>query len=232
MLKNKVLNILKSENLILSSDKVLVAVSGGPDSMCLLHILNEIKQDIGFDLLVAHVNYFLRKDSTEDAAYIEDFCKKNKITFFQKEINIEKFVKEEKIGIEEAARIVRYDFFEEIANKENVNKIAIAHNKNDVAETLIMNVLRGSGTNGLKSIQKVSGKYIRPLIEVEREEIEEYCKKNKINPRIDSTNSDNTYTRNKIRNIVIPYIKKEFNPNIVDGLSRLSRNSYRRVELH
>ena len=95
-----------------------------------------------------------------------------------------------------------------------------------------MNIIRGSGTNGLKSIQKVNGKYIRPLIEIEREEIEDYCKENKINPRIDSTNSDNAYTRNKIRNVVIPYIKKEFNPNIVDGLSRLSRNSHRRVELY
>jgi len=90
-----------------------------------------------------------------------------------------------------------------------------------------MNVLRGSGTGGLKSIQKINGKYIRPLIEIEREEIEKYCKENNLNPRIDSTNSDNTYTRNKIRNIVIPYIKKEFNPNIVEGLSRLSRNSNR-----
>ena len=85
-----------NEKLIVNGDKVLVAVSGGPDSMCLLHILNEIKQDIGFDLLVAHVNYFLRKDSTEDAMYVENFCKKNKINFFQKEINIEKLAKEKK----------------------------------------------------------------------------------------------------------------------------------------
>ena len=106
--------------------------------------------------------------------------------------------------------------------KTNADKIAIAHNKNDKIETIIMNVIRGTGISGLKGIEAKRGKYIRPLIECERFEIENYCEQNKLNPRIDKTNFDNEYTRNKIRNVVIPYIKKEFNPNIIETIDRLS----------
>ena len=111
---------------------------------------------------------------------------------------------------------------EEILKNTKSNKIAIAHNLNDKAETIIMNTLRGSGVSGLKGIEAKRKKYIRPLIEIERHEIEKYCIENKINPRHDESNDDNTYTRNKIRNIVIPYIKNEFNPNIIKTLNRLS----------
>ena len=118
---------------------------------------------------------------------------------------------------------MRYDFFEEVLQKTESNKIAIAHNKNDKIETIIMHLLRGSGLSGLKGIEPIrDNKYIRPLLECERTEIEQYCEDKKLNPRIDKTNFENEYTRNKIRNIVIPYIKKEFNPNIIQTLSRLS----------
>ena len=103
------------------------------------------------------------------------------------------------------------------------NKIAIAHNKNDKIETIIMHLLRGTGLNGLIGLEPIkNNKYIRPLLECSRQEIEEYCEKNNLNPKIDKTNFDNTYTRNKIRNIVIPYVKQEFNPNIIETLDRLS----------
>lgn len=128
-----------------------------------------------------------------------------------------------KTGLEETGRKVRYDFFEEILQKNNANKIAIAHNKNDNAETMIMNLLRGSGISGLKGIEpKRDKKYIRPIVERTREEIEQYCENEKLNPRIDESNFENEYTRNKIRNICIPYIKKEFNPNIINTLERLA----------
>ena len=104
------------------------------------------------------------------------------------------------------------------------NKIAVAHNKNDKIETIIMNLLRGTGIVGLKGIEPIrDNKYIRPLIECERQEIEQYCEQHQLNPRIDKTNFENDYTRNKIRNIVIPYIQKEFNPNIIETMDRLSR---------
>ena len=118
---------------------------------------------------------------------------------------------------------MRYDFFDVIMQKEKANKIAIAHNKNDKAETIIMNIIRGTGISGLKGIEPIrEGKYIRPLIECARDEIEEYCIQNNLNPRIDKTNFENDCTRNKVRNIVLPYIKKEFNYNIIETMNRLS----------
>ena len=164
----------------------------------------------------------IRKEATEDETFVKAYCNKNNIEFYSKSIDIKKIGKYNKIGTEEAGRIERYKFFNEILEKTNSNKIAIAHNKNDNAETIIMNLLRGSGVSGLKGIEAKRGVYIRPLIECERSEIEEYCKENELNPRIDKTNFENIYTRNKIRNIIIPYIKKEFNPNIINTLNRLS----------
>lgn len=158
-----------------------------------------------------------------DEEYVKEYCKKYDIPFYVKKAKIKQIAFENKRGLEETGRKIRYDFFEEILNKVQANKIAIAHNSNDNAETMIMNVLRGSGITGLKGIEpKRNEKYIRPLIECDRQEIEEYCKENNIVPRIDESNFENEYTRNKIRNICIPYIKKEFNPNIVNTLKRLS----------
>lgn len=224
MLEKQVLQIIKEEKLIEEKDSVVLGVSGGPDSMCLLHLLCELKSKINFEIVVAHVNHLIREDSTEDEEYVENYCKKYKIPVYIKRVDVAKLAKEGKKGLEETGRKIRYDFFEEVLQKTNSNKIATAHNQNDVVETLIMNVLRGSGIAGLKSIEiKRDNKYIRPLLRTTREKIEEYCIEKKLEPRIDSTNFDNNYTRNKIRNIVIPYIKKEFNSNIVDTLNRLSQ---------
>ena len=117
---------------------------------------------------------------------------------------------------------LRYDFFNYVANKVSADKIAIAHTENDNAETVLMNLMRGASLEGLKGIEPIRGKFIRPLIECSRDEIEAYCEENKLDPKFDKTNNDNIYTRNKIRNLLIPYIKKEFNPNIVDSLNRLA----------
>ena len=206
-MRDKVLNTINKYNLINDGDKVVLGVSGGPDSIAMLNILNDIKNDknlhMNFDIIVAHVNHMIREEAIDDQRFVENFCKK--------------------IGTEEAGRNARYEFFDEILEKENANKIAIAHNKNDKIETIIMNMLRGSGIAGLKGIEPIkNNKYIRPLIECERFEIEEYCAKNGIEPRIDRTNFENVYTRNKVRNIVIPFIKQEFNPNIIQTMDRLS----------
>lgn len=165
----------------------------------------------------------IRENAKLDEEYVKEYCKKYNIELFIKHAEIKKIANINKKGIEETGRKVRYDFFEDVMKNTNSNKIAIAHNSNDNAETMIMNLLRGSGVSGLKGIEpKRDNKYIRPLIKCSREEIEEYCKLNNIEPRIDETNFENEYTRNKIRNICIPYIKKEFNPNIINTLNRLS----------
>lgn len=223
MLKTKVIQTIQKNHLIETGDKVIIGVSGGPDSICLLHILNEIKEILGITLYVAHVNHKIRKNANLDEQYVQEFCKKINIPFFAKQIDVQKIAKQNKMGLEEAGRKARYDFFEEIYEKIGANKIATAHTANDNAETVIMHFIRGTGLNGLKGIEKTrQNKYIRPLIECTREEVEEYCEKNNLNPRIDETNEENIYTRNKIRNICIPYIKNEFNQNIVKTINRLA----------
>ena len=212
-------------NLIKDGDKIVLGVSGGPDSMCMLDMMRELKEEknIDFERYVAHVNHMIREEAIEDEKYVQNYCLKHNIKFFVKRVDVQKIANDKKIGTEEAGRKVRYDFFEEVLQKTGSNKIAIAHNKNDKIETIIMHLLRGSGLSGLKGIEPIrDNKYIRPLIECERQEIEQYCENRKLQPRIDKTNFENEYTRNKIRNIVIPYIKKEFNPNIIQTLSRLS----------
>lgn len=212
-------------NLIKDGDKIVLGVSGGPDSICMLDMMRELKEEknINFEIYVAHVNHMIREEAIEDEKYVQNYCLKHNIKFFVKRVDVQKIANDKKIGTEEAGRKVRYDFFEEVLQKTGSNKIAIAHNKNDKIETIIMHLLRGSGLSGLKGIEPIrDNKYIRPLIECERQEIEQYCENRKLQPRIDKTNFENEYTRNKIRNIVIPYIKKEFNPNIIQTLSRLS----------
>ena len=225
-MKNKVLETMKKYNLIENGDKLVLGVSGGPDSISMLNILNEIRQDdkvkLNYEIVVVHINHMIRKEAVDDELYVKEYCDKRNIDFYSKSIDVKKLANTNKIGTEEAGRNVRYEFFNEILEKTSSNKIAIAHNKNDNAETMIMNIMRGSGISGLKGIEPKRGIYIRPLIECEREEIEKYCEKNKLNPRIDKTNFENEYTRNKIRNIVIPYVKKEFNPNLINTLKRLS----------
>ena len=223
MLKEQVLNTIKKYDLINENDKIICGVSGGPDSICMLDILKDLKEELKFELIVCHVNHLIREEAISDEEYVANYCKVNNIKYYVKRIDVKKYADNNKQGTEEAGRTVRYEFFEEILQKEKANKIAIAHNKNDKIETIIMNMLRGSGISGLKGIEpKRENKYIRPLIETERTSIEEYCEKNNLQPRIDKTNFINDCTRNKIRNIVIPYIKNEFNPNIINTMDRLS----------
>lgn len=222
-MKQKILQTIKKYNLIKSGDSIVVGVSGGPDSICLLHILNELKKELNFKIYVAHINHMIREEADEETEYVKNFCKNIGVECFAQKINVVKIAKEEKIGTEEAGRKIRYNFFEEILKNTNSNKIATAHNNNDKVETIIMNILRGSGTAGLKGLDPIrENKFIKPLIETSREEIEAYCKQNKLNPRIDKSNNENIYTRNKVRNIVIPYVKNEFNPNILKTINRLS----------
>ena len=223
-MKNKVLDTIKKFNLIQQGDRIVLGVSGGPDSISMLNILNEIKDEFQFEIYVAHINHMIREEAEEDEKYVQDYCLKNNIECYVKRIDVQQVANTKKIGTEEAGRNIRYEFFEEVLQKVGANKIGVAHNKNDKIETIIMNLLRGSGLLGLKGIEPIrNDKYIRPLIECERQEIEQYCEQYQLNPRIDKTNFENDYTRNKIRNIVIPYIQKEFNPNLIETMDRLSQ---------
>ena len=224
MVRETILNTINKYNLINPDDTIVVAVSGGPDSMCLLDNLISLKEELKIkQIIVAHLNHMIREEARTETEYVENYCRERNIECYIKFVNIIEKAKEEKIGTEEAGRKERYSFFEEVSKKVNANKIAIAHNCNDNAETVLMHLLRGSGISGLCGIKPYrEGKFIRPLIKCKRDEIEQYCEDNKLYPKYDKSNNDNTYTRNRIRNELIPYIQKEFNPNIVETLDRLS----------
>lgn len=213
---NKIKKTIEKYNLINEDDKVLVGVSGGPDSMTLLIILHSL----GYNLCVAHINHGLRENAVLDEEYVAKFCSSNNIPCFIKHLKLKENLNG--MTIEEAGRKARYDFFEEICLQESCTKIATAHNSNDNAETVIMNMVRGSGLTGLKGIEPYRGKIIRPLIETSREEIEFFCKQENINPRHDESNDETEYTRNKIRLELIPYIEKNINSNVINNINRMS----------
>lgn len=221
---DKVVQTINENSMFCVDDKVIIGVSGGPDSMCLLHVLNSMKDKLKINLVVAHVNHCLRgEEADKDHDYVKEFCNKLNIDFYAIRVDINKLSKDKGISSEMAGRVARYEFFENIKNKIGAQKIAIAHNANDQAETILMRIMRGTGISGLVGIKPIRNSiFVRPLINISREEIEDYCKKNNINPRIDMTNFQSIYARNKVRLELIPYIKENFNKDIVMTLNRLS----------
>ncbi|PJI08795.1 MULTISPECIES: tRNA lysidine(34) synthetase TilS [Clostridium] len=219
----EVINTIKKNSMIQKKDRIVVAVSGGPDSMCLLHLLYRLREKFDISICAAHVNHCLRgKAADEDEEFVRKFCEKSGIQFYVKRVDVNKIAHEKKISSELAGREARYNFFEEVRKKFKANKIAIAHNANDQAETILMRIIRGTGTEGIKGIRPVrDGYYIRPLIETKRSLIEKYCKDERLMPRIDCTNLQRDYSRNKIRLDLIPYIVKNFNEDVVGSLDRL-----------
>ena len=204
---------------------MLVALSGGPDSVCLLNILYKFKDELNITLGAAHINHMLRgEDSDRDEKYVIELCNKIGIPSYIKRVNINNYSEKNKMSSEMAGRKVRYDFFEEIMKKGNYNKIATAHNANDQAETIMFRLIRGSGLEGLGGIKAYrDNKIIRPILCLERDEVEEYIRKENLNPRIDKTNFEKIYNRNKIRLDILPYIKEHFNEDIIKTLNRTAR---------
>ncbi|MGE4282123.1 MAG: tRNA lysidine(34) synthetase TilS [Clostridia bacterium] len=204
-------------NMLSPGDGVLVGVSGGPDSVCLLHILNTLKDEYDIKLYVAHVNHQLRGSmADQDAAYVEKLCADLSIPFFLKTEDVKKISKERGISEEAAGREVRYAFFFQAARQVGARKIAVAHNMNDQAETIVMRFIRGAGLEGLSGIKPFrEDGVIRPLLELERKAIEEYCFTHSLNPRLDKSNLDTVYTRNRLRWDLIPRIVENHNPNFI-----------------
>jgi len=216
---NKIKDTIKKYNLIEPTDKIVIGVSGGPDSICLLNVLYEF----GYDIVVAHINHGLRENAILDEQYVKDYCNKRSIPIFIKKLDLNGKDMINGKSTEEAGRFYRYKFFNEVFEKENCTKIATAHNLNDKVETVFLNLFRGTGISGLKGIEIKRNNIIRPLLDISREEIEFYCTEKNLNPRIDESNLDTDYTRNKIRNDIIPYIEAKINSNIVNTIYRLSK---------
>lgn len=205
-------------------ETILVAVSGGADSIALLHILNNLRARLKINLAVAHLNHCIRgAESDEDQQFVEEVSKSLGILIKIGVADVLAISKKEKIGLEEAARRARYDFLNKTADELGTEHIAVAHTADDQAETVLMNIIRGCGIDGLRGMVPVRGKIIRPLLEVSRNDIIAYLTEEKLRWREDKTNKDVDYTRNRVRHELIPIIEKELNPRFKENILALSK---------
>ena len=207
----QVLDYIKKHNLIKSGEIIGVACSGGRDSICLLHFLNSIKHDLDCEVVAVNVDHGIRAHSALDTEFVMQFCKDHKIRAYKFKGEALRVAKEEKLTVEQAARKVRYGVFDTVIKKGLVDKIALAHHMQDQAETVLLNIIRGAGLTGARGMEPVrDGVFIRPLLATPREEIMAYLDMNGLEYVEDETNADNTYSRNYIRNIVLPALRKHF----------------------
>lgn len=203
----KALKFIEANNMFCAGDTVILGVSGGADSTALLVLLNNLSERLNISLKVVHVNHGLRDEAYSEAKYVEKLCNERKIEFVLYEYDVHTMAKERGLGHEEMGRILRYEAFNE-ALGDRKGKIAVAHNMNDLCETMLFNLFRGTGIKGLSSIQPVRGNVVRPLLQFRRKEIEEYLESQDIAYCIDKSNLEDEYTRNRIRNNIIPAIEK------------------------
>ncbi len=222
-IEQKFIDTIKKYNMFKVGSCILIAVSGGVDSMVLAYILNKYKQVFDLKLKVAHLNHSLRgKEADKDEELVCSFCKENGIEFISKKVDVKTLAQKLKLGIEECARNERYKFFDGII-KEDESYIATAHNLSESAETAIFNLIRGSSLKGLQGIPAVRKNIVRPLIEITKEEIIAYAKENNIVYREDKSNFSLEYNRNKIRHKIIP-VFKEINPSFEQALLRMKES--------
>jgi tRNA(Ile)-lysidine synthase len=230
---NRVSEYIKENNLIEDGDNIVVGVSGGADSVCLLTILWELYRQTSVGLIAVHINHGIRgKAADEDEQFVRSFAKRLEIPFYGFRYEVAKIAAEKGLTLEEAGREVRYEAFLDICRKLKCNKIAIAHNRNDNAETVLFNLFRGSGIKGLtgigakRTIEMPSGNVtvIRPLLYFRREEIEEYLKEKQLIYRTDASNLEEEYSRNKLRNRVLTYVTGEINPGAVDHIAEAAED--------
>ena len=220
-MKQTVLKYIQENNLINYGDTVICGLSGGADSCAMVSVLNSLKNELGINLICVHLNHMLRgEEAQRDMDFAENFCKKLGIPFYSRSVDIKKMAEEKGVSLEDAGRMARYEFFEDILKKTGAQKIATAHNKNDNTETLLMHIIRGCGIGGLCAIPPKRDNIIRPLLNVSRDEIEEYCKTMGISYVTDSSNLSACYTRNKLRLEILPKIR-EINPSFDDAATRL-----------
>ncbi len=219
--EQKVYDTIHSNNMLSEGDRVVVGVSGGADSVALLCALKSI-EDLKLDLHVCHINHNIRgSEADRDENYVKDLCKKLNIPCYTLSANVPQIAKDTNVSEEVAGRNIRYDFFEKTKNKVGANRIAVAQNKNDFCETVFLNITRGCTLNGLKGISAVRDNIIRPLINIKRSEIEKYLQEKNMCYMNDSTNYENDYSRNIVRNLALPALS-QINPSIVDTVYRNS----------
>ena len=213
------------KSLFKSGDRILVACSGGPDSTALFFLLRELSLKHDWKLGLLHFNHRLRRDAKKDEAFVRSLARKFKVPFYCGRGNVTREAKRTKTSLEECARKMRYDFFLKAARLKKYSKIAFAHTRDDQAETVLMRILQGTGLRGLQGIRECQrmGKtgIIRPLLCVTKNEILSFCREASVRYRLDKSNNCVKFLRNRIRRELIPALRRDFNPRVVEALSRI-----------
>jgi tRNA(Ile)-lysidine synthase len=223
--EQKVLRFIEQNKLISAGDKILVAFSGGPDSVFALHFLEKFKRKYKIDLRAVHFNHGLRgKESDADEIFSKEFCKNRSIPFEVIKLKVKSFSQKNKISIEEAARNLRYNNLQQLAEKTLSTKIVTAHNQSDNTETILLNLFSGTGFSGFSGIPIQRGNIIRPFLCLTKQEISDYLEHEKISFRVDSSNMKDDYKRNYIRNRILPLVRLKLNPAVDEALFRSSKN--------
>ncbi len=231
-LRQHVFDFIQREGLIQGGEALLVGVSGGPDSVCLLHILHQLREALRVSLHVAHLDHRLRgADSAADAVYVSRLAQRLGIAATVEQSDVKAYRKERRLSLEQAAREVRYDFFCEVAESVGAKRIALGHTQDDQVETILMHLVRGTGLAGLRGMQPISAwqkrhggalLVVRPLLEVARAQTEEYCRAHNLEPRSDFSNFSPSFLRNRLRHELIPLLRS-YNKNISAALLRTAR---------
>jgi len=215
----KVQQFIKQKGLLQPGQKIIIAVSGGIDSMVMLDLLVQLKQLWKLEIVVAHVNFQLRgKESNGDEQFVKRIAKQYALPFYSEQTDTKAIALHQKRSIQETAREIRYSFFETLKKSLRADTIATAHNANDNAETMLINLLRGSGIDGLAGIPPRRNNIVRPILSVTRKEIERYAKAMHLKFRNDSSNAKDDYTRNFLRNVIIPKLEERINPSLNETL--------------
>lgn len=212
-MEQKIIQFLQENNIALTNKKIVIAVSGGPDSVALLHILNEWKERFNLRLVAVTVNHQLRADADKDVQYVRHLCQEWNIPLIDERIQVRDYEQEHKVSMQVAARTLRYEVFANVMEAEKADYLAFGHHGDDQIETLIMSLMRSTTLSALTGIPFTrpfaSGAIIRPLLAVTRKEIEAYCRMHHLSPRIDPSNEDLTYTRNYVRKLIVPKLKEK-----------------------
>lgn len=208
--ETNIIEFMTANEMLAAGDKIGVAVSGGADSMALLHFMHELSAQIGVGILAVHINHGIRANARKDAQFVKKYCADNKIECVVYNVNVPEYCRMHKLGTEQGARILRYECFEAAAKKYKLTKVALAHHLDDQAETILLHIFRGCGLEGASGMKPVSNIYIRPFLAVKKSDLIAYNYRNGTPNIEDETNADNKYARNFIRNTVMPTIQQEW----------------------
>lgn len=211
---------MEEHRMLKAHDRVVVGVSGGADSVCLFLLLSEYAKRVPLSLAAVHVNHGIRREAGEDARFVEELCREKGVPFFLEERNVREFALRHGYSEEDAGRRVRYDAFFRTAERLGGARIAVAHNSNDNAETMLFHLFRGSGLRGLGGIAPVRGDIIRPILCLERQEVEAYLRSVSAGWCLDLTNQGDDYRRNRIRHHILPYAEEAVTAGAVGHMGR------------